>query len=161
MEAVVPAVAVSIIIGAPLLHGFASFYFVENILVRLLLVLAVALAVRQGPMEGLLVFLAVMTLITERNHEVLTILPAQQPHWPSNNQGVPVQAPPLVGVPTTVHYVPAAALQQPLQPPPPKEGSTMDDKFEGAADMQDGIPRIPAAPGMKGAPAFYKEKGLA
>lgn len=169
MEAVVPAVAVSIIIGAPLLHGFASFYFVENILVRLLLVLAVALAVRQGPMEGLLVFLAVMTLITERNHEVLTILPAQQPHWPSNNQGVPVQAPPLVGVPTTVHYVPVAAvapapvaaLQQPLQQPPPKEGSTMDDKFEGAADIQDGIPRIPAAPGMKGAPAFYKEKGLA
>jgi len=156
MEAVVPAVAVSIIIGAPLLHGFASFYFVENILVRLLLVLAVALAVRQGPMEGLLVFLAVMTLITERNHEVLTILPAQGPHFPSNNQGVPMQAPPLVGVPTTVHYVPAASHQQPQ----PKEGSTMDDKFEGAADIKDSNPRLSAAPDMRAAPAFYKEKGL-
>jgi hypothetical protein len=113
-------------------------------------------------MEGLLVFLAVMTLIIERNHEVLAILPAQKPNWPSNNQGVPMQAPPLVGVPTTVHYVPAAVATPAVAVPQPlKEGSMMDDKFEGAADVQDSNPRLPAAPGMKGAPAFYKEKGLA
>jgi len=158
MEAVIPALAVTVIIAAPLLHGFLSFSFVENILVRLLMVIAVVLAVRKGPMEGLLVALAVMTLIIERNQDVLSRLPNQQPQWPSNNPGMPVQAAPLVGVAETVSYVPRAFTNPPVQP---IEGSTADNKFETAGGLRDSIPRLPAAPLTNAAQSFYKGKGLA
>ena len=60
--------------------GF-KFAFVENILVRLLLIAALIYAIRfakEGPLFALLVLLAIVTLLLERNHVVVAGLPNQK-----------------------------------------------------------------------------------
>ncbi len=75
------AVPILIIIGAPVLTtmGF-KFAFVENILVRLLLIAALIYAIRfsGNPLFSLLVLLAIVTLLLERNHVVVAGLPNQK-----------------------------------------------------------------------------------
>jgi len=86
------AVPILIIIGAPILTSMGfKFAFVENILVRLLMVAALIYAIRfsnatpassglgmQGPFFSLLVLLSIMTLLIERNHVVVAGLPDQK-----------------------------------------------------------------------------------
>ena len=77
------AVPILIIIGAPVLTSMGfKFAFVENILVRLLMVGALIYAVRfsnADPLFSLLVLLAIITLLIERNHVVVAGLPDQSP----------------------------------------------------------------------------------
>lgn len=75
------AVPILIIIGAPLLTIMGvKFAFVENILVRLLLIAALIYAIRfsGNPVFALLVLLAIVTLLLERNHVVVAGLPNQK-----------------------------------------------------------------------------------
>ena len=75
------AVPILIIIGAPLLTSMGcKFAFVENILVRLLLIAALIYAIRfsGNPLFSLLVLLAIVTLLLERNHVVVAGLPDQK-----------------------------------------------------------------------------------
>ena len=133
----------AIILGAPMLPSFG---FVENTLVRLLLIAGIVFASRQGPMPGILAFLAAFTLLIERNHEVLTKFPEQKPRFPTANFGFPIQAAPLTPVVETVPYAPPS-------PPPEKDQNSADG-------MRDNIPRLPPAPPQAGAMGFYKSKGL-
>jgi hypothetical protein len=75
------AVPILIIIGAPVLTSMGfKFAFVENILVRLLLIAALIYAIRfsGNPLFSLLVLLAIVTLLLERNHVVVAGLPNQK-----------------------------------------------------------------------------------
>lgn len=75
------AVPILIIIGAPVLTSMGcKFAFVENILVRLLLIGALIYAIRfsGNPLFALLVLLAIVTLLLERNHVVVAGLPNQK-----------------------------------------------------------------------------------
>jgi hypothetical protein len=76
------AVPILIIIGAPVLTSLGfKFAFVENILVRLLMVGVLINAIRfsnASPLFSLLVLLAIMTLLIERNHVVVAGLPEQK-----------------------------------------------------------------------------------
>ena len=74
------ALAIGIILGAPLasLYGF-TFSFVENILVRIILLGLIIFALRKDHFLGLLTFLAVFSLFLERNHNVVLGLPDQKP----------------------------------------------------------------------------------
>jgi hypothetical protein len=144
------AAAVVVIVGAPILSSMdVSFSFVEHIATRLFLILALIYSMRQGAIPGLLAFLAVFTLLIERNHEVLTSFPYQTPTGtlgmaPTNNfLGLPTKLAPLPPTPQTVVY-----------------DSPENQEKADASDLHDNIPHLPAGPRSTDAPAFYKSKGL-
>ena len=147
---IVSVLSILIVLGAPLLQqAGVSFQFVESLLTRLLLIVFVVYGVRQSAMDGLLAFLAAFTILLERNHEVLTKLPNQQPRALGQSFGLPIQAPPLVGVEESVAYAPKDSAETKISP-----------ESENAVGLTDNIPRIPPAPLASTAPAFYTNKGL-
>jgi hypothetical protein len=129
MEHGVAGVSIAIILGAPILSNYGvRFGFVENIVVRIFLIGALIFIIRQDVFLGLISFLAVFTLLLERNHALALDLPNQR-----NNSIVdmykassPVMALPVVETPVT---------------------------FE---EIQDNIPRLAPAPTSAGAVAFFK-----
>ena len=161
LESVVSIGSFITILIAPLLGPFGiSYGFVDNTIIRLLLVLFVVYAIRLGQMPGLLAFLAAYSLMIERNHEVLTLFPNQKPLWPfALGNPFPKQAPPLVGVhevipfDTTDHQEGHAVVETHGE-------SSVTNEFEKAEDLHDNIPRIAEAPRTDAAPEFYKSKGL-
>jgi len=166
------AVAVLVILGTPVVgsHGI-SFQIVDNILVRLLLLVTVVFSIRQGAMPGLLTFLAVYTLLLERNHQLLTLLPNQAPQWPSNNYGTPIQAAaPLVGLKESIAYEPHDSQDTHPMTDHPIENSNHDKSpqgespdikvLEAAEDLRDNIPRLEEAPHTDDAPSFYNSRNL-
>ena len=146
MEAATAITSTAIILGAPILPSFG---FVENTLVRFLLIAGIVFASRQGAMPGILAFLAAISLLIERNHEVLTKFPEQKPRFPTANFGFPIQATPLTPVIENVPYAP---------PTSPVIGKEED--MDSAKGLGDNIPRLPPAPPAAGAMSFYKSKGL-
>ena len=162
MEATVSATSVGIILIAPLFESLGiSSGFVENVLVRLLLVGFLVYAVSLGHMPGLLGFLAVFSLLIERNHMVLTQFPNQKPRWPTANYGFPIQAAPLIGEREVI----------PFDTPHTGEGEgegqgegsdilEQKTEYENASDLRDSIPKIVEGPNTDAAPEFYKSKGL-
>jgi hypothetical protein len=145
--------SVAVILGAPILatKGF-SFSFVENILVRLVLVVLVAYAIRQGPLPGLLTLLAVLTLLIEQNHLLLTSLPYQQPELTMpTDTSFTIATPDPVDL-ETLHY------NHPIED---KGLSVGDKEYEIASDLQDNIPDIPVPPQGEASARFFEEKGLA
>jgi hypothetical protein len=159
MEVAVLAVSVAVIVGAPIARSLgARFSFVENIFVRFLLLAAIVYAIRQGAMPGVLAFLAVYTLLLERNHEVLSKFPDEKPLWPSNNPGLPTRAPTLEAEKDVVHYdIPSSNDGLEV------EGNSSKDlpaEFEKADDLHDSNPRLAEAPLADKAPEFYKSKEL-
>jgi hypothetical protein len=141
------------ILGAPILatKGF-SFSFVENIFVRLALVVLVAYAIRQGPMPGLLTLLAVLTLLIEQNHLLLTSLPYQQAEIPMpKDTSFTIAAPDSVDI-ETLHY------NHPIE----DKGLTAfgDKEYEIASDLQDNIPDLPVPPQGEASAKFFESKGL-
>ena len=166
------AVAVLVILGTPVAgsHGI-SFQLVDNILIRLLLLVTVVFSIRQGAMPGLLTFLAVYTLLLERNHQLLTLLPNQAPQWPSNNYEMPIQAAVPPGVlKDSIAYEPHDSQDTHSMTAHPIEeyndknspvGESPDIKvLEAAEDLQDNIPRLQEAPDTNAAPSFYNSRGL-
>ncbi len=144
--------SVVVILGAPILatKGF-SFSFVENILVRLALVVLVGYAVRLGPMPGLFTLLAVLTLLIEQNHLLLTSLPYQQPELAMPRDTSFTIATPDSPTTETLHF---------NHPIDDKGLSVGDKEFELATDLQDNIPDIPVPPQGEASAKFFEDKGL-
>jgi len=121
-------------------HG-VNFSGVGNIIVRLVLVGAILAAIYTGPLEGILVLLAVVTLLIERNHQILSRFPTQQP--PSlrvENVGV-------FGQP----------YSQPIQREVVKYEPVQESETLG---LNDSNPRLPEGPNNQDAVSFFKAKGL-
>lgn len=128
------AVAMAVILGAPILgaepFGF-RFGFVENILTRLVLVGVIIYAVLKDKLLGLLVFLAVFTLILERNHALALSFPNSRPVIKNDVD--------------TLGYVKGANVSSPVK----------------SVGIGDNIPDLDSAPKAREAEAFFKSQGLA
>jgi hypothetical protein len=133
MEHGVAIASLAVIIGAPILSNYGVRYgFVENIVVRIFLVGMIIYAIKTDVFLGLLTFLAVFTLLLERNHALAVDLPRQTNRLPNVNS-VPMKAP---SVETRPVY------------------------FGEERDIYDNNPRLEAAPGSAGAADFFKRLGV-
>ncbi len=160
MEQAIPLVSIGTILGAPFLaqKGWVTFAPLESVFLRALLVLAVLGSLQTGPLNACLAFLAVATLLTERNHEILTQMPNQMPHWPNNSQGVPVKAAPRSSVTEEMPY--EATEEGGLAVVESHGETTATHEYEETKDLQDNIPRLDQAPEADGAPSFYANRSL-
>ena len=150
MEAVTTITSMAIILGATWLPSFG---FIENALVRLLIIAGIVYASIQGPVPGILAFLAAFTLLIERNHEVLTKFPNQRPRFPTANYGFP-------GISTA--SIPIQSMESIPYAPINENKNIFVSKEENntAKGLHDNNPRLPSAPPSKDAMNFYKSKGL-
>jgi hypothetical protein len=112
MEAVA-GVSIATILVAPILR----FGFVENILVRLLLVAVIIYVIQKDVFVGLLTFLAVFTLLLERNHALALNLPRRNNVIQTQDFEVPSKAEPVI-----------------------------ETKVNFEEELQDNIPRLEPAP---------------
>jgi hypothetical protein len=124
----VAGVSIATILGAPILSNYFRFGFIENILVRLFLVGVIIYVVQKDVFLGLIAFLAVFTLLLERNHALALDLPNQR-----NN---------VVNESST-------ALASKAEP-------VVETKVNFEEEIQDNIPRLEPAPNSAGAAAFFK-----
>ena len=134
------AIPIIIIIGAPVLSSMGfKFAFVENILVRIFLVAALIYSIRfykgDSGMFSLLVLLAIVTLLIERNHVVVASLPNQ-----SSKSKIPG--------PTNLYPREASQDIEANQVTP--EAEVMRDE---RVELKEG-------PSNHDSPAFYKSLGL-
>jgi hypothetical protein len=161
MENTVIGASVVVILSAPWLGQTISMNFIENIVVRFILLAFVFYGIRQGPMAGLLAFLASFSLLIERNHQVLTKFPHQIPQFPSaGKQGPPSYAPPLIPVSESHSY--EAPHAEPSESVVERHGeSTTEYSYESASDIQDSNPRIDEVAQGEAAGSFFEQKGLA
>lgn len=148
--------------GAPLAQNAGvSFGFIDNALSRLLLILFAGFAIRVGAFPGLLAFLAVMTVLTERNHEVLTRFPNQKPRWPSNSFGMPIAPPPLLGTKEEHAYEPPNVEPTEDIQGRHEETDHVADKYDAASDLHDNREDLPVPEQGTHASSFFESKGLA
>jgi hypothetical protein len=121
------SLAIAVILGAPLASSYGfTFSFVENILVRIILLGLIIFALRKDHFLGLLTFLTVFSLFLERNHNVVLGLPDQKPNMKK---------------PEPAFF-------------PNKELSFSTAPME--SDIRDNIPHLEPAPKSKDAAAFFK-----
>lgn len=138
-----------VIIGAPILRSFGfAFGFVENILIRILLVLALiyAIFVKKNPFFAILTFLAVFTLLIERNQALLSSLPNQKPILKpviEYQKQSPYASNPFTYIKETVEF------------------NEVDSKSDDASNLDDNIPDLKEGPSNSDAPSFFKDNGLA
>jgi hypothetical protein len=139
MEAVAAA-SLATIIGAPILsdYGF-RFGFIENIVSRIVLVGIIIYVTQQDTFLGLITFLAVFTLLLERNHALALDLPNQR-----NNSVI-----------NSHHSEPSKAAA----PKDTTSHTVSKDEYDNH-DISDNIPRLSPAPGSSGATAFFRQLGL-
>ena len=155
MESISSVVSGVIILFVPLLGPMGyNFRSVENIVIRLLLVLYITLSANVGYMSGLLSFLAVYSILIERNHEALmTYKVIKEKHYEIMREE---------------HCEAVAKMKQ----PPYFERVVMDPRttqqeknaasanFQNAEDLKDNIPRMDPAPLTNDAPKFYRDNKL-
>jgi hypothetical protein len=123
------ALAMGVIIGAPLASSYGfTFSFVENILVRIILLGLIIFALRKDHFLGLLTFLAVFSLFLERNHNVVLGLPDQKPN---------------IKKPEPAFF-------------PNKSSELSFSTAHMKSDIRDNIPHLEPAPKSKDAAAFFK-----
>jgi len=128
MENWVSGISIATILGAPILSNYGfRFGFVENILVRLFLVGIIIYVIQKDVFLGLVVFLAVFTLIIERNHSLALDLPKR------NN---------------VVNVSPALPVS--------KAEPAVETKVNFEEEISDNIPRLAPAPKSAGAAEFFK-----
>jgi hypothetical protein len=144
------AVPILIIIGAPILTSMGfKFAFVENILVRLLMVVALIYAIRfanAGPLFSLLVLLAIMTLLIERNHVVVAGLPNQK----SDAKIIgPANLYPMKAPDTSTHVKINEVY------------ADHESNHEADVQINDDRAEIKEGPSNHDSPSFYKSLGLA
>ena len=133
-------VPIVIIVASPIIRSAGlSFGFVDNIVVRLLLVASLLYAVRKGTLLGLLTLLAVFTLLIERNHELVTGLPNQR-----ENANIPDSV--------KVPYVASESLPFLAT----SEKSEKELEIDSELNFKDNIPRLEKAPSSEEAPAFFR-----
>jgi hypothetical protein len=135
---IVNIISLIIILITPLLRqAGVEFQFVGNTLVRMLLVVYIIYASYLSVFSGLLAFLAVFTLLLERNHGILTGFPNVRTEIPIAQYQVD-QVP--VGIPTVN-----------------EEEPEMEDN---AVHLKDNIPRLENVPKGVAAADFYKKHSL-
>lgn len=140
MEALAP---LAVILGAPILAAEPfrfRFGFVENILVRFLMVGAIIYAVLEDGFLGFVVFLAVFTLLLERNHALALSF--------ASANGSPV----IVNKVDSLGYVKTS--------PPPLALRTEVTETNTSNEIGDSNPRLEPAPERNNAGAFFKRLGL-
>jgi len=143
--------AVAVILGAPILSSYGvTFRFVENILVRIVLIALIVVAVRKDHLLGLLTFLAVFSLFLERNHNLVLGLPDQRPSLhPKKEAPPPFLETPVITLATTLASPlattvdSASKLASPEQPP--------------ITQLHDNIPKLAPSPKSRDAPEFFRE----
>jgi hypothetical protein len=146
MEHGVAIASVAVIIGAPILSNFGFRYgFVENIVVRIFLVGMIIYAIKTDVFLGLITFLAVFTLLLERNHALAVDLPKQRNNILPNVNSVPMKAPSVEKRQVYFEQV---------------GGTPLATFGEEERDIHDNNPRLEAAPGSVGAAAFFKTLGV-
>ena len=144
--------SVIIIVGAPILSSTGvSFLFVGHMFTRLLLLAYLLYAVSKGAMSGLLAFLAVFTLLLERNQEIITKLPYQAPG-----------SEPLLPLGTGTAAAAVGPRVPPLQPTNAVKvyDSPTNKEKADATDLHDSNPRLAEGPKAKDAVSFYTNKGI-
>jgi hypothetical protein len=166
MENPVIGASVVLIVISPWLGQTFNLSIIQNILIRFLLLAFVFVGIRQGPMAGLLSFLAAFSLLIERNHQVLTKFPSQIPQWPigekSGKQGPPSYAPPLTPVSESHSYEPPHPDHQEGETVVEKHGESVSEQaYEFAGDIQDSNPRLDEVAQGEAAGSFYEQKGFA
>ena len=144
--------SVIIIVGVPILSSMGvSFLFVGHMFTRLLLLAYLLYAVSKGPMSGLLGFLAVFTLLLERNQEIITKFPYQAPGRLSGG--------PLLSSGTGSLMHESALPLQPTNTVKVYHEPANKEKAD-ATDLQDNNPRLAEGPRSKDAVSFYTTKGI-
>lgn len=114
---------------------------------RAVFLLFVVYMVRKGPMYGLVALLAFFSVLLERNHGVLTVLPRPQTQFPNT---VPAPLSKAVSlVPETEVYGYEA-----------KEEKGDDTMHELATDLKDSNPNLEEVPQGEAASEFYEVRGL-
>lgn len=149
--------SVIIIVGAPILSSMGvSFLFVGHMFTRLLLLAYLLYAVSKGPMPGLLAFLAVFTLLLERNQEIITKLPYQAPGRLSSGPLLPL------GTGKAASNLIHESAVPPLQPTNAVKvyDSPTNKEKADATDLHDSNPRLAEGPKAKDAVSFYTNKGI-
>ena len=137
-----------VIIGAPILSSFGfAFGFVENILTRILLLgaLIYAVLIKKNPFFAILTFLAVFTLLIERNQALLSSLPNQKPILKpvvQYQKQSPYASNPFTYIKETVDF------------------NEVESKAD-ASNLDDNIPDLKEGPSNSDAPSFFKDNGLA
>jgi len=136
--------AIAVILGAPILSSYGvTFRFVENILVRIVLIAVIVVAVRKDHLLGLLTFLAVFSLFLERNHNLVLGLPDQRPslHPLHPQKEAP---PPFLETPLATTVDSASKLASPAD-------------VEQHDVLHDNIPNLAPSPKSRDAPDFFSE----
>ncbi len=140
------AAPIVIIVGAPILASMGfTFAFVENILVRILMVGVLIYAIQKDTLLGLLTLLAIVTLLVERNQAIITSLP---------------------GLPANTKVSQARNLY-PMKAPTDifthiKDTEVYDDSevHNASVSLEDNIPDLKEAPTNHDAPSFFKSLGV-
>jgi hypothetical protein len=160
MDTAIQLGSIGIILGAPIANssGLLNFSPLDNLGLRLALILLVLGATKLSPLTAILTMLAVFSLFMERNFTVLAKLPNQQPHFPDSRQGIPSKAESLPAIqmsPSTI-----TDEQDGLAIADTHDSSTTEKYFEEASDLQDSNPRLPEGPSNDKAVSFYESKQL-
>jgi hypothetical protein len=141
-----------------------SFLFVGHMFTRLLLLAYLLYAVSKGPMSGLLAFLAVFTLLLERNQEIITKFPYQAPGRLSSGSLLSEGAGGGAAAPAAAEAEAGAGAGAvpPLQPTNAVKvyDSPANKEKADATDLQDSNPRLAEGPKAKDAISFYTNKGI-
>lgn len=133
--------AVAVILGAPILSSYGvTFRFVENILVRIVLIAVIVVAVRKDHLLGLLTFLAVFSLFLERNHNLVLGLPDQRPSLHPQKEAPS----PFLETPPATTVAPLATTVAPAD-------------VEQHDVLHDNIPNLAPSPKSRDAPDFFSE----
>jgi hypothetical protein len=158
----------AISIAAPWISstGF-TFSFVGNTVIRLLMIVLVLVATRQGGLQGLFTMLAVYSLLLERNYHLLLKLPMQpatkEPmlipqHTPYMN--IPVEQVPLEEPSQEVHQYDEQMAQEVKEVQSPNESQEVPAEYQSANDIKAHVPIPQSAPSSEEAIDFYAKKGL-
>ena len=145
--------------------GF-TFSFVGNTAIRLLMIVLVLVATRQGGLQGLFTMLAVYSLLLERNYHLLLKLPMQpatQQHLPIPHRetreylNMPVEQVPLEEPTPEVHEY---ETQKTEEVQSPNESQEVSAEYQSATDIKTHVPIPKSAPSSEQAIDFYAKKGL-
>ena len=139
------AIPVLIILGAPILSANGvSFSFVENIFIRIGMVLLLIYAVNQDIFLGILTLLAIVTLLVERNQQIVKTIPKNIMISPRRDL-YPMKAP----------YMLETQMKMQTQTQQPVEITE-----NSATNLEDNIPDLKEGPNRHDAPSFFKSLGV-
>jgi hypothetical protein len=139
------AIPVLIILGAPILSANGvSFSFVENIFIRIGMVLLLIYAVNQDILFGILTLLAIVTLLIERNQQLVKTIPKNIMISPRRDL-YPMKAP----------YMLETQMKMQMQTQQPVEITE-----NSATNLEDNIPDLKEGPNRHDAPSFFKSLGV-